>query len=158
MVEITVVGWGGCLALGIEDRSSLSLCAVSASSTNSSIPTPSTRTRLLAKCRTTSTPMTTNRSQVRATLATTTPRQTAQTLVAVARRGRSAVSALVQIILLFHAEQTLLFLDPLAVDAAAAYSAIDTEAAAGAADAGCGGDAVDAGVDGVAGDAAFVPG
>jgi len=102
--------------------------------------------------------MTANRSEVRATLATTTPRQTTQTLVAVTRRGRSTIPALVQIILLFHAEQTLLFLNPFAVDTAAAYSAIDTETAAGAADAGCGGDAVDAGVDGVAGDTAFVPG
>jgi hypothetical protein len=99
--------------------------------------------------------MTANRSQVRTTLSTTAPGQTTQTLVAVTRRGRSAIPALVEIVFLFHAEQTLLLLNPLAVDTAAAYSAIDTETTAGATDAGGGGDAVDAGVDGVACGASF---
>ena len=71
------VGWVSAdagLALGVPRRSSLSSYVVLVSSANSSVATPSTRTRLLAERRSTSSPMTANRSQVRATLATTTPR------------------------------------------------------------------------------------
>jgi len=70
------VGWvsaGAGLALGVPRRSSLSSYVVLVSSANSSVATPSTRTRLFAERRTTSSPMTANRSQVRAALATTTP-------------------------------------------------------------------------------------
>jgi hypothetical protein len=139
VAKIPLVGW---IDVGSRDRSaSSSICT----------PTPS----LLAQSRSRRSPMTANGSQVRAALATTTPGQPTQTLVTVTRCSRSTVPALVEIVLFFHAEQTLLFLNPLAVDTAAAHSAIDTETTARTTNTGCGGDAVDAGVDGVAGGASF---
>jgi hypothetical protein len=70
-------------------------------------------------------------SQARAAFsaAAAAPRQPAEPLVAVAvaRRRRRSVFGLGEVVLFFHAEESLLFFDALAVDAAAAHRAIHTE-------------------------------
>lgn len=83
-----------------------------------------------------------DRSETRAGLATAAPRETAETLVARAGSRGSTILALgIHVFLFFHAEQTLLFFDPLAVDTAAAHGAVHTKSTTGAAHARRGGDA-----------------
>ena len=88
-----------------------------------------------------------DRRQIGATFSATSPAQPTQPLITRATRRTRTIRALLHIVLLFRAEQTLLLLDAFAVDAAATNGTVETaESSARAADAAARGEAVDAGV------------